>query len=250
VSTLALGVALATAGGFAYSAIPDAQGLLHGCVNKTTGELRVIDPAAGRECNATSEDPLTWNQQGPKGATGPTGAPGKGTESLGSDQLEKGNLPKGLTTRPKAPKRATSKTLGRAPAKASEAYSTFHDGNVELPGGGFVNPERVVTRLALPSGRWVINAKTLIDSPLPTPTPLSPGEPPPAPEATCSLNAGADYDIAYGSYGTVPLQVVHRFTRPGVVDVRCTRGFLNGPTEVSWTKITAVRVSKLHNKAG
>src|SRR5207248_2330580 len=40
----------------------DAQGVIHGCVNKTSGALRVVDSAT-QSC-ATSETPLNWNQRG------------------------------------------------------------------------------------------------------------------------------------------------------------------------------------------
>ena len=43
VAYLALVAALAAAGGVAYSSIPDAQGVIHGCYDDTTGALRVID---------------------------------------------------------------------------------------------------------------------------------------------------------------------------------------------------------------
>jgi hypothetical protein len=71
-SALALVVAL---GGVAYSAIPDASGVIHGCYQART--LRVIDSAANCDPGETA---LNWNQQGapgPQGPAGPQGPPGQ-----------------------------------------------------------------------------------------------------------------------------------------------------------------------------
>jgi hypothetical protein len=52
------------AGGVAYATIPDSTtGIIHGCYNKTTGALRVIDPSKSQSC-ATGETGLNWNQNG------------------------------------------------------------------------------------------------------------------------------------------------------------------------------------------
>lgn len=58
----------------AFSAIPDPNGFIHGCVDKATGALRVIDPANDETCTA-GENPLNFNQQGPQGVPGPPGTP-------------------------------------------------------------------------------------------------------------------------------------------------------------------------------
>jgi hypothetical protein len=57
------------------AAIPDAQGVIHGCYQKVNGQLRVVDTAAGQSCNP-SELPLNWSQKGTTGARGPTGTKG------------------------------------------------------------------------------------------------------------------------------------------------------------------------------
>ena len=74
VAYLALVAALGAAGGVAYSSIPDAGGVIHGCYN-TRGALRVIDTDASGICEA-GETALDWNQQGPTGRTGAEGPPG------------------------------------------------------------------------------------------------------------------------------------------------------------------------------
>jgi hypothetical protein len=57
-------------GGMAVASIPDAQGVIHGCL-KSDGSLRVIDSAAHTCPKGTT--PLNWNQAGPQGPTGPAG---------------------------------------------------------------------------------------------------------------------------------------------------------------------------------
>jgi hypothetical protein len=77
----ALLTALLLLSGVAYASIPDASGVIHGCVkNGTTGqrEIRVIDTAYTTVCSA-GWTAVTWNQtgpQGPVGATGPQGPAG------------------------------------------------------------------------------------------------------------------------------------------------------------------------------
>jgi hypothetical protein len=64
--------------GIAVAAIPDANGVIHGCRDNKTGALRVIDSEAGQECGSR-ETALNWNQtgpQGPVGLQGPAGADG------------------------------------------------------------------------------------------------------------------------------------------------------------------------------
>jgi hypothetical protein len=62
-------------GAAAQAAIPDQNsGTFHGCVNKRTGVLRVIDPFAGGKCSTIrglEETPIQWSQTGPGGNPGP-----------------------------------------------------------------------------------------------------------------------------------------------------------------------------------
>jgi hypothetical protein len=62
-------------GGAAYAAIPDSNGVIHGCYQKNVGNLRVIDPSAGSSCRP-SEIPISWSQTGPQGQPGPQGPKG------------------------------------------------------------------------------------------------------------------------------------------------------------------------------
>jgi hypothetical protein len=54
--------ALGAIGGVAIATIPDAAtGVFHGCVNKTSGTLRVVDPSKSQVCTA-QELAVVWNQ--------------------------------------------------------------------------------------------------------------------------------------------------------------------------------------------
>ena len=66
--------ALAVAG-IGYATIPDSTGVVHGCFQKASGMLRVIDTGAGQTCRS-DETTLTWNQTGLQGPQGPPGPPG------------------------------------------------------------------------------------------------------------------------------------------------------------------------------
>jgi hypothetical protein len=48
-------------GGVAFAAIPDSNGTIHGCFQKSNGDLRVVE--ASSNCRS-SENPLNWNVQG------------------------------------------------------------------------------------------------------------------------------------------------------------------------------------------
>lgn len=57
-------------GGVAFAAIPDSSGTIHGCYQKSNGNLRVVDSAS--ECRNT-ERAIAWNQEGPPGSGGLAG---------------------------------------------------------------------------------------------------------------------------------------------------------------------------------
>jgi hypothetical protein len=84
---IALGV-LAGIGAVAHAAIPDSNGVIHGCYGKD-GKLIVIDSAT-EQCKS-GETTLDWSAtgpqgpegpQGPQGAQGPAGPSGPGLGSL------------------------------------------------------------------------------------------------------------------------------------------------------------------------
>src|SRR5215831_13289598 len=73
---VALGILVGAlvAGGAAYASIPDSSGVIHGCYQKNSGNLRVVDPST--DTCLPSEVGLNWSQTGPTGPTGPKGATG------------------------------------------------------------------------------------------------------------------------------------------------------------------------------
>jgi len=63
----------AAAFAIAQAAIPDSNGVIHGCYAHHDGSLRVVDDPTTCKHNETA---LSWNQTGPQGAQGPTGPQG------------------------------------------------------------------------------------------------------------------------------------------------------------------------------
>jgi hypothetical protein len=125
VAYLALVAALGAAGGVAYSSIPDAQGVIHGCYDDTTGALRVIDTDGSGVCRG-GETALDWNQQGQPGPTGPTGHTGvPGPEG---------------------------------PPGAALTYGKSASGPVALPSPGQV---KTIATLSVPGGSYAIFAKAV-----------------------------------------------------------------------------------------
>lgn len=96
-----LGVVLA--GGAAYAAIPDSNGVINGCYQKKVGNLRVIDSSAGQSCRH-SEVPISWSQTGPQGPPGPQGPKGDtGATGATGPQGPKGDTGATGATGPQGP---------------------------------------------------------------------------------------------------------------------------------------------------
>jgi hypothetical protein len=75
IAVAAAAAAVFLAAGVAYAAIPDGNGVIHGCYLKTNGRLRVIDTDNNtKPCESKKEIPLSWSQSGPQG---PPGQPGQ-----------------------------------------------------------------------------------------------------------------------------------------------------------------------------
>ena len=63
-------------GSVAFAAIPDSGGVINGCYDKQSGKLRVTDTQTNKpKACGSDETPLSWNQQGPQGESGPQGIP-------------------------------------------------------------------------------------------------------------------------------------------------------------------------------
>src|SRR5215471_4596236 len=69
-----VGAVLALGGGIAYATVPGGADAIHGCYQKQSGSLRVIDPATDT-CNP-SETAISWNAQGVPGPRGDPGSAG------------------------------------------------------------------------------------------------------------------------------------------------------------------------------
>jgi hypothetical protein len=68
---------LSTTWSRANAAIPDADGVIHACLDQGTGEVRLIDTeATPPETCTPPEVPIKWNVTGPVGPKGDTGSPG------------------------------------------------------------------------------------------------------------------------------------------------------------------------------
>ena len=52
------------AGGAAFATIPGTDGVIHSCMLKGVGTIRIIDPSGGQKCQKSLESPLDWNQAG------------------------------------------------------------------------------------------------------------------------------------------------------------------------------------------
>ena len=61
---IGLMVVLMVAGGVAFAAVPGPDGVIHSCMLKNIGTIRIIDPSLGQKCSGSLETPLDWNQKG------------------------------------------------------------------------------------------------------------------------------------------------------------------------------------------
>ena len=61
--------------GVALASGSSGAAVIHACVNKRTGAVRIVDGPSGGKCR-TSERTLSWNSQGIQGATGAQGSNG------------------------------------------------------------------------------------------------------------------------------------------------------------------------------
>jgi hypothetical protein len=139
---IAIGVAavVVIAAGVGYAAIPDNNGVIHACMLKATGTIRLIDTSLGSQslrghCTAL-ETEVSWSQQGPKGdpglqgAAGPRGDPGSPLSS--TDALN------GLQCH----RRGIAGTVGLFDSGAPLAYSFDLTLNCITPDGSEPNDTR------------------------------------------------------------------------------------------------------------
>ena len=75
IAALTIATALAGSTLGASASIPDEEGVIHACLSRRGGQVRVIDTEKGRRCRKT-ERSLAWSEQGPRGRRGRQGKQG------------------------------------------------------------------------------------------------------------------------------------------------------------------------------
>ena len=69
-----LGISIGGTGGiFASALIPDPEGVIHACYQRSDGDIHIVADSSMCKKNEVA---ISWNQKGPIGATGPTGQTG------------------------------------------------------------------------------------------------------------------------------------------------------------------------------
>lgn len=164
------GTVLLTAGGGAYALASSSHGTITVCVHHKGGALY-----KARKC-AKHDKKLSWNQQGPAGATGlagPTGPRGAtGASGTAGATGPAGPIgPKGATgaTGPTGPKGrtgatgptgATGATGATGPAGPVNVLYKSQPGPVTASGIGSVP----VVNMTLPAGKWLLTATVTADN--------------------------------------------------------------------------------------
>jgi hypothetical protein len=243
-------VALAAAAGGVAIAAPGDGATIAACTNNLRESIRFVDE--GVAC-AAGETLLTWNKQGPAGPPGERGPAGVTFERSPAVDTALKRADRSFAKRPKKLPKKRIAQLQAADPEPGEARAAYRDGPVALPSAlaaflGIAQPKAppVVASLPLPAGRWVVNAKAqaTLD--------YDPKQAVVAAGATydvvgCRLRAGADTDESRveGFSGTLALQVVHRYTSPGLVQLEC---YAMLDPKLTGIKLTAIRVTKLKNQ--
>jgi hypothetical protein len=248
------GLALAAVAGGVAVAAPGDGATIFACTNNLRESIRFVDE--GVAC-AAGETLMTWSKQGPAGPPGergPQGAPGVTFERSPTVDAAVTRAERSFAKKPRKLPNKVFAQLKAADAEVGEARAAYRDGPVPLPselaeflGVTKPQPPPVVATLALPAGRWVIQAKTLavLDYNVQLAVAAA-GDT--YDTVSCQLRAGVDTDTTAvsGFSGTLALQVVHGYTSPGLVQLECF-GMLTA--KLRHIKITAIRVAKLKNQA-
>jgi hypothetical protein len=136
------------------AAIPDSQGMIHGCYKTDNGKLRVIDPSSPKKdlgsCK-NDESGLNWDQKGPTGAAGAQGPKGpSGPQgSAGPAGLAGTPGPQGSQGPPGA-------TGDRGPTGPSRPGTTTINGHVSAAGGAFF-PSRGFSSQRTGAGKYTLS---------------------------------------------------------------------------------------------
>ena len=169
------------------AAIPDAQGVIHGCYAKSGGQLKVIDTAKGEKC-PPGYTALDWNKQGIAGTNGTNGAngidgidgidgedgaPGKdGTNGIDGIDGEDVHLARHCThaidgidgedgaRQGRHPRHRWHRWCGRRPGRSrpSDAYATFTQSPGTILSANYVT----VKSLSLPPGSYTASATAML----------------------------------------------------------------------------------------
>jgi len=229
VAILALLVAL---GGAAEASIPDGTGVIHGCYLTNGGALSVIDSPSAT-CGA-GQTALAWSQRGQTGPSGPAGATGaSGAGARG----------------PRGPAGVRGAAGPRGATGPSDAYSTG-----ETPPRGIGTSTKLVQRLALPAGDYVVSAQVTVANGAIS---ISKPKAPIYQSFTCSLTAsgaagpfGAAQTSVVAGIGvgkaTLALQGIAALPARGTVALDCNASQPHPGNYTSHATIDAIAVAALH----
>ena len=132
---LVIGLSLALVGGSAITfAAAASTGVIYACVNNSSGTIHLVGSA---DTCSTNEVALAWNQQGPKGDTGPQGPKGD-------------TGPQGPTG-PAGMGGAAFYREQRVPMSIPNSYAEMH--RIDLPEGKYLVTSTVLVNNLQPSGR-------------------------------------------------------------------------------------------------
>lgn len=216
-------VALATAAGIGYAAIPGTNGVISGCYGKQVGVLRVIDAEAGKTCNSL-ENPIAWNEQG---QPGPQGAPG-----------------------PKGDKGDTGAQGPQGPQGPAGAVGIFHSKRFEDV-DNYTGQQVVVQMGSLPAGKYSLHLDVAASAGSGSGTL-------PTRDLFCSLGTAqanlAVEQVTFPSFqngnafAVMPLLGVLSVTQSTPIEVRCSiLPFNDAPDIQIWPTLTAVQVQSITN---
>ena len=220
-------VTLGMAGVAGAAVIPGTDGLIHGCYQRITGQLRVVDE--GTRCLAL-EQPVQWNQTGPQGPQGVQGVPG----------------PQGETG-PEGPRGLTGPEGPRGPAGPkgdpgfSDAYTGVQANRINV--NGSLVP---IVSVNVPAGAYMIQAKASV---LLSDDTESVG--------WCELleNGARGADTSWWGFTddpfektTVPLMTAASYAQPTTITLTCTKAAneMFNDVNVEAGKIIATRVGAVH----
>jgi hypothetical protein len=220
---LVAAAALAAIGisGLAVASIPDAGGVIHGCYDKATGALRVIDSDAKQVCQ-DGENAINWQQFGVTGINAGNGLAGGGGPGDVNLDVNYGEVQARVAGRCRNGAIWRITENGGADCSGPEVVM----GQRTLPEGtsGDLRGGRVIARLRVPAGAHLVQARVQIQgygSPSTNPSALHA-------VVACRLEAGGASDrtlstVRLGGYWVmeVPLAVSATLRSAGPAVLSC-----------------------------